>query len=86
VRGSANSTNWPGVDQLPDYLEFSATQPQDLEGLFPMMSSQAIDLLDKMLTLDPNKRPTVEEALAHPYFTSEAPEACPPSELPFLSK
>jgi serine/threonine protein kinase len=28
----------------------------------------AIDLLDKMLTFNPHKRITVEEALAHPYL------------------
>lgn len=27
-----------------------------------------MDLLDKMLTFNPNKRITVEEALAHPYL------------------
>ena len=31
-------------------------------------SPLAIDLLKKMLTFDPSKRSTVQEALDHPYF------------------
>lgn len=30
----------------------------------------SVDLLDKLLSFDPNHRITVEAALAHPYFTS----------------
>lgn len=33
-------------------------------------NSVALDLLDKMLTWDPNNRITVDDALAHPYFAS----------------
>ena len=28
----------------------------------------AVDLLDKLLVLDPDRRPSAAEALAHPYF------------------
>ena len=36
--------------------------------VFPDASSQAIDLLARMLQFDPRKRITVEEALQHPYL------------------
>lgn len=57
--------------------------------LFPFMYSlfsrwcvQAVDLLEKMLVLDTDKRITASEALAHPYFAQyhdpdDEPEAEP---------
>jgi len=36
--------------------------------LFPNADNRALDLLDKMLTFNPNKRIGIEEALAHPYL------------------
>ena len=38
--------------------------------MFPKASSQAVDLLSKILTFNPDKRYTVEQCLAHPYFES----------------
>lgn len=37
--------------------------------IFPNANPLALDLLEKMLTLDPYQRITVEEALAHPYLS-----------------
>lgn len=34
------------------------------------MSPLAVDLLEKMLAFDPNKRITVDEALCHPFLSS----------------
>ncbi|KAK2653148.1 hypothetical protein Ddye_013004 [Dipteronia dyeriana] len=35
---------------------------------FPKLSPGAVDLLEKMLVFNPNKRNTVDEALCHPYL------------------
>ena len=45
-------------------------EPVPLAKVFPNASAQALDLMEKMLTFNPNRRITVEEALAHPYLAS----------------
>ncbi|CAM9492462.1 unnamed protein product, partial [Hapterophycus canaliculatus] len=49
---------------LPD------TSPVNLGVKFPDSNAEAVDLLSKMLILDPNRRITVEQALEHPYLLS----------------
>lgn len=41
---------------------------QSFIALYPHISPAAIDLVERMLTFDPSKRVTVDEALAHPYL------------------
>jgi len=44
------------------------TEPIDFHTLYPQGSSSCIDLLTRMLQLDPAKRITVDEALEHPFL------------------
>lgn len=54
---------------------------KDLENLFSGFNPKAIDLLKKMLTFDPQKRITVDDALAHPYLEAlHCPEDEPVTE------
>jgi serine/threonine protein kinase len=41
---------------------------QPWQRLYPNADARALDLLEKMLTFNPNKRITIEDALAHPYL------------------
>ncbi|THU72360.1 hypothetical protein C4D60_Mb04t11280 [Musa balbisiana] len=50
--------------QLPQYPK------QQFHARFHTMPNEAIDLLEKMLVFDPNKRITVDQALHHPYLAS----------------
>jgi mitogen-activated protein kinase 1/3 len=52
--------------------------------LYPNAHAQALDLLEKMLTFNPQKRITVVQALAHPYFEQYyEPEDEPEAKEPF---
>nr|AKL87247.1 mitogen-activated protein kinase 10 [Linum usitatissimum] len=50
------------VGQLPQYPK------QNFAARFPESSAGAVELLEKMLVFDPNRRITVDEALCHPYL------------------
>lgn len=57
------------VFQARNYLESLPFKPKvPWDRLYPSADSNALDLLDKMLTFNPHRRIEVEEALAHPYL------------------
>ena len=52
--------------------------------VYPQADPKALDLLEKMLTFNPNKRITVTEALQHPYLSQYYdPEDEPVASEPF---
>lgn len=58
-------------DQALSFMRSLAAKPRiSFATLYPFASADAIDLLDRMLVFDPEKRLTVDEALDHPYFDS----------------
>ncbi|KAL3667082.1 hypothetical protein V7S43_008024 [Phytophthora oleae] len=61
---------WPGVRELPDFnkVSFPAYEPMPLSKLFPDADVAAVDLLSKLLMLDPSKRLSARKALVHDYF------------------
>ena len=61
-------------------MRLPRSEPYALHELFPEANRQAIDLLGKMLQFDPDKRITVEDALAHPYL---AALHCPRDEVSY---
>jgi len=50
------------LESLPD------SEPRSMQTLYPSASEDAIDLLQKLLMFNPDKRITAEEALAHAYI------------------
>ncbi|RLN95374.1 hypothetical protein BBJ28_00019671 [Nothophytophthora sp. Chile5] len=69
---------WPGFSSLPNYhFEFPHWEGRSLPRLFPGVSDLGIDLLTKLLMYDPGQRITAEDALRHPYFSTEGPSGVP---------
>lgn len=52
-----------------DYVRKQPARPRaDLATKYPATERRGLDLLQRMINFNPNKRPTAEEALADPYF------------------
>ncbi|GFQ01513.1 cell division control protein 2 homolog a [Phtheirospermum japonicum] len=69
VMGTPTEDTWPGVTSLPDFkTAFPKWPSKDLTTLVPTLDSAGLDLLVKMLCLDPSKRITARSALEHEYF------------------
>ncbi|CAN1312274.1 Cyclin-dependent kinase D-1 [Linum perenne] len=79
--GTPTPSQWHDLVYLPDYVEYQTVPQQPLRKLFPMASEDALDLLSKMFTYDPNSRISVQQALEHRYFSS-APLSTEPIKLP----
>ncbi|KAG0630307.1 hypothetical protein M758_1G168700 [Ceratodon purpureus] len=67
--GTPNEEVWPGVTSLPDFkTAFPKWPPKALSSVVPGLEPAGIDLLAKMLILEPSRRITARHALEHEYF------------------
>jgi cyclin-dependent kinase 7 len=85
--GSPTEEVWPGVSSLEAYVAMEdgkdtpARTKKDFQNQFPQLSQAGIDLLMKMLTLDPNKRATARQVLHHEWWTQQ-PKPSRKEDLP----
>ena len=69
VMGTPSEAVWPGVTQLRGYsTTFPTYHRVDFHTLFPEADQLCIDLMEKMLVLDPAARISAKQALKHAYF------------------
>ncbi|KAK1576348.1 hypothetical protein Q3G72_013138 [Acer saccharum] len=69
IMGTPDEDTWPGVFSLPDFRPFFPLRfPKDLATFVPNLDPVGVDLLSKMLCMDPKKRITAKSALEHEYF------------------
>ncbi|MFS7897126.1 putative protein-serine/threonine kinase CMGC-CDK-CRK7-CDK9 family [Helianthus anomalus] len=81
--GAPDEVNWPGVSKIPWYNNFKPTRPlkRRLREAFRHFDRHALELLEKMLTLDPSQRISAKDALDAEYFWID-PLPCDPKSLP----
>lgn len=83
ICGTPTAEDWPEFQLLPEsqLLQMLRVRPSVLEGVLdstlPPEFLGAKDLLMAMLQVNPAKRITVEDALAHSFFAEEVPELPP---------
>ena len=75
--GTPTESNWPGVSSLPNYIstgEIVAVRDKaGFEALFPTAGSVGVDLLMKMLKLDPRRRVSSRQVLMHDWWLAHPP-------------
>lgn len=81
--GTPTKTEWPDLVEMP---WFHLMRPKErrkrvFEDQYrDVLSPGAMDLISSIFRYDPTQRPSAEDVLKHPYFTSEEPSPHPPIE------
>ncbi|KAI9063242.1 Pkinase-domain-containing protein [Trametes sanguinea] len=87
IMGTPTVEEWPGMASLPWYelLRPAEAIPNRFRELFKKWLTPAgLDLAEKLLTYDPERRITAVQALEAPYFNQEQPPAAAPVGLSSL--
>ncbi|KAJ0097255.1 hypothetical protein Patl1_27219 [Pistacia atlantica] len=81
--GSPDEVIWPGVSKMPGYNNLKPSRPMKrrVREVFRHFDRHALELLEKMLMLDPSQRISAKDALDAEYFWTD-PLPCDPKSLP----
>lgn len=81
--GTPSEETYPGVSELPDYRKLNLKPEKRILREYLLgkhIDKDAVDLIDRMLVMDPKQRISAPEALEHEYFKCD-PLPCLPSEI-----
>eukprot|EP00347_Sterkiella_histriomuscorum_P014622 403360177 len=77
IMGTPTDETWQGIGELPEFKftfpHWKTDATQNLIKMSSNMDETAVDLLIKMVHLEPSKRISAKEALQHPYFQDYRP-------------
>ncbi|XP_032824399.1 cyclin-dependent kinase 7 [Petromyzon marinus] len=79
--GTPTEELWPGMTNLPDYVEYKSFPGTPLENIFTAATDDLLELLQGLFTFSPAARLTATQAMQMPYF-SNRPGPTPPAQLP----
>lgn len=85
--GTPNNNSWPEANKLPRFetLTHKTSRPRVIRNvLAKLMPPFAVDLVDKMLTLNPKKRITAEDALESNWIKSMKTKTLEPLIFPSI--
>ncbi len=80
--GTPNASIWPQLASMPyaSTIKWPQQPYNYTKKHFPSLSDAGVDLLNRLLMYDPDKRITAKQALRHPFF-SQHPYPCTPADL-----
>ena len=86
--GTPDEISWPGVTKLENYSKIipETKYENKLEKEYPNIDEVTMDLIKKMLTLNPKERIKIDEILKHPYLTTHEPKMCKAEDMPKIEE
>lgn len=75
LMGTPSEDTWPGVSQLSEWKpDFPVYAPMNLSSVLPQIDPLGMDLLNKMLRVQPTERASARDLLIHPWFVEQQRE------------
>ena len=87
--GTPNEKSWPHINELKNY-ELLIPKEEKTSKInnktFPNFDDVTLDIIKKMLTLNPEERITLDEILKHPFLTNHEPKMCKAEDMPKIEE